>query len=41
MIELSGRMPPGMEEKAMERIESFQVDHTLLLPGLYVSRRDG
>ena len=25
----------------MERIASFQVDHTLLLPGLYVSRRDG
>ena len=25
----------------MERIESFQVDHTRLFPGLYVSRRDG
>ena len=25
----------------MERIASFQVDHTRLLPGLYVSRRDG
>ncbi len=41
MIRPGGRMPPGMEEKAMERIESFQVDHTRLLPGLYVSRRDG
>ena len=26
---------------AMEKIESFRVDHTRLLPGLYVSRRDG
>ena len=25
----------------MERIESFRIDHTRLLPGLYVSRRDG
>lgn len=25
----------------MERIASFQVDHTTLLPGLYYSRRDG
>ena len=25
----------------MEKIASFQVDHTRLLPGLYVSRRDG
>ena len=25
----------------MEKIASFQVDHTKLLPGLYVSRRDG
>ena len=25
----------------MERIASFLVDHTRLLPGLYVSRRDG
>lgn len=25
----------------MERIKSFQVDHTKLLPGLYVSRIDG
>ena len=25
----------------MEKIESFRVDHTRLLPGLYVSRRDG
>ena len=25
----------------MERIESFRVDHTRLVPGLYVSRRDG
>ena len=25
----------------MERIASFQVDHTKLLPGLYLSRRDG
>ena len=25
----------------MERIASFQVDHTRLLPGLYLSRRDG
>lgn len=25
----------------MERIKSFQVDHTKLLPGLYVSRVDG
>lgn len=24
----------------MKRIESFQVDHTTLLPGLYVSRKD-
>ncbi len=24
----------------MKRIESFQVDHTKLLPGIYVSRRD-
>ena len=25
----------------MERIASFEVDHTKLLPGLYLSRRDG
>ena len=25
----------------MERIASFNVDHTVLLPGLYLSRRDG
>ena len=25
----------------MERIASFQVDHTKLLPGMYLSRRDG
>ena len=25
----------------MEKIESFRIDHTRLLPGLYVSRRDG
>ncbi len=25
----------------MEKIASFRVDHTRLLPGLYVSRRDG
>lgn len=25
----------------MDRIASFQVDHTCLMPGLYVSRRDG
>lgn len=25
----------------MERIASFQVDHTTLLPGMYLSRRDG
>lgn len=25
----------------MEKIQSFQVDHTRLLPGLYVSRTDG
>ena len=25
----------------MERIASFQVDHTKLLPGIYLSRRDG
>lgn len=25
----------------MERISSFQVDHNKLLPGLYLSRRDG
>ncbi len=25
----------------MEKIESFKTDHTLLEPGLYVSRRDG
>ena len=25
----------------MEKIESFRVDHTRLMPGLYVSRRDG
>lgn len=25
----------------MEKIESFRVDHTRLVPGLYVSRRDG
>ena len=25
----------------MERIASFTVDHTTLLPGLYLSRRDG
>lgn len=25
----------------MERIASFSVDHTLLIPGLYLSRRDG
>jgi len=28
-------------EELMERIESFRIDHTRLLPGLYVSRRDG
>ncbi len=26
---------------SVEKIESFRVDHTRLLPGLYVSRRDG
>lgn len=25
----------------MERIASFQVDHTKLMPGMYLSRRDG
>jgi len=25
----------------MEKIESFRLDHTRLMPGLYVSRRDG
>ena len=25
----------------MERIASFCVDHTTLLPGMYLSRRDG
>ncbi len=25
----------------MKRIASFEVDHTVLLPGMYVSRRDG
>lgn len=25
----------------MEKIASFQVDHTKLLPGMYLSRRDG
>ena len=25
----------------MERIASFTVDHTVLEPGLYLSRRDG
>ena len=25
----------------MERIASFTVDHTVLVPGLYLSRRDG
>ena len=25
----------------MEKIASFQVDHTVLLPGMYLSRRDG
>ena len=25
----------------MERIASFTVDHTVLTPGLYLSRRDG
>lgn len=25
----------------MERIASFQVDHTTLVPGIYLSRRDG
>ena len=25
----------------MERIASFQVDHNKLVPGLYLSRRDG
>ena len=25
----------------MERIASFSVDHTVLVPGLYLSRRDG
>ena len=25
----------------MERIASFQVDHNKLLPGMYLSRRDG
>ncbi len=25
----------------MERIASFEVDHTILTPGLYLSRRDG
>ena len=25
----------------MDRIASFQVDHTKLLPGMYLSRRDG
>ena len=25
----------------MERIASFQVDHTKLMPGIYLSRRDG
>ena len=25
----------------MEQIASFQIDHTLLQPGLYLSRQDG
>ena len=25
----------------MEKIASFTIDHTRLLPGVYVSRRDG
>ena len=25
----------------MEKIASFTVDHTVLLPGMYLSRRDG
>ena len=29
------------ESKTLERIASFNVDHTKLLPGLYLSRRDG
>ena len=33
--------PAGKVETRMEKIESFRVDHTRLLPGLYVSRRDG
>ena len=31
-------MPKGSE---MERIASFNVDHNVLVPGLYLSRRDG
>ena len=33
--------PNGKAVPRMEKIESFRVDHTRLLPGLYVSRRDG
>ena len=28
-------------KEALERIASFNVDHNKLLPGLYLSRRDG
>ena len=28
------------KEKKMERIASFQIDHTKLIPGIYVSRKD-
>lgn len=30
-----------LEVRVMERIASFSVDHTVLVPGLYLSRRDG
>ena len=34
-------MESRKKEYRMERIASFQVDHTKLLPGLYLSRQDG
>lgn len=30
-----------MEEKELERIKSFEIDHNLLEPGFYISREDG
>ena len=29
------------EEKSMERIASFQIDHDKLMRGIYLSRQDG